>query len=296
VYALDYIGFGVILAALLYAETFQPFHRMFALDDEKIQYPHAEHERVPTGILYIYAIAIPFGVITAYLLISRASAHKLHVSLLGLGITLVLTEFLTNIAKNAIGRPRPDFLDRCQPAPNTSKTGLVNYAVCTQKDEHTLQDGWRSFPSGHSSFSWAGQGYLALHLAGQLGALRTGASLPSLLVCLIPLITAAGIAISRLEDYRHDPYDVTAGSLLGFAVAYVMYRRYFPRLRSVNCGVPYALPTENLLLKQRDEEMGVGGVRDAGEYELTADDDENDDDSNAGENRLPRRTNGEVEQ
>lgn len=289
-YALDYIGFGFLLAAFLFSRTFLPFHRMFSLDDEAIQYPHAEHERVPTAILYIYAIAIPFGVITAYLLIGRASAHKLHVSLLGLGITLVLTEFLTNIGKNAIGRPRPDLLDRCDPASNTPKTGLVNYSVCTETDQGMLQDGWRSFPSGHSSFSFAGLGYLALHLAGQLGALRTGANLPSLLLCLLPLLAAAGVAISRLEDYRHDPYDVTAGSLLGITVAYVCYRRYFPRLRSANCSEPFALATEHMLLKQRDEEMGAENARGVGEFELTADDD-----SENGEEREPMQVNGRVD-
>jgi diacylglycerol diphosphate phosphatase/phosphatidate phosphatase len=47
------------------------------------------------------------------------------------------------------------------------------------------------------------------------------------------------IAISRCEDYRHDVYDVTCGSILGFAVAYFSYRRYYPSLRSAKCDEPY---------------------------------------------------------
>jgi diacylglycerol diphosphate phosphatase / phosphatidate phosphatase len=267
-YALDYIGFGIILAALLVSNSFEPFHTLFSLDNPAIQYPHAEHERVPTPMLYVYAIAIPFASIAAYLLLTRSSAHKLHVSLLGLGITLVLAELLTNIIKNAVGRPRPDLLSRCKPKAGTPTTGLVGIDVCTETDPHTLQDGWRSFPSGHSSFSFAGLGYLALHLAGQLRALHTGADLPRFLICLIPLLAAGGVAVSRLEDYRHDPYDVTVGSLLGFTVAYFSYRRYFPRLRSANCAEPYAVSVDGSRLKGRDEEMGNGGVRDAGEFEL----------------------------
>lgn len=46
--------------------------------------------------------------------------------------------------------------------------------------------------------------------------------------------------MSRLADYRHDVYDVTSGSLLGIFMAYFIYRRYFPPLRSVDCDVPYS--------------------------------------------------------
>lgn len=59
------------------------------------------------------------------------------------------------------------------------------------------------------------------------------------LLVLAPLLGAALIAISRCEDYRHDVYDVTCGSILGFAVAYWSYRRFYPRLRNKNCGKPY---------------------------------------------------------
>ena len=47
------------------------------------------------------------------------------------------------------------------------------------------------------------------------------------------------MAVSRLADYRHDVYDVTAGSLLGFLLAYFIYRRYYPPLRAHDCHNPY---------------------------------------------------------
>ena len=55
----------------------------------------------------------------------------------------------------------------------------------------------------------------------------------------LPLVGAMLIAISRLEDYRHDVYDVTIGSLLGTVIAYFSYRRYYPSLRSAQCDDPY---------------------------------------------------------
>ena len=76
---------------------------------------------------------------------------------------------------------------------------------------------------------------------------------------MAPLIGAALIAISRLEDYRHDVYDVTFGSILGMAMAYFSYRRYYPALRSVRCDEPYpsraTVALHNAAGKMRDEEQ-----------------------------------------
>ena len=64
--------------------------------------------------------------------------------------------------KNAVGRPRPDLLARCKPREGTPVQGLVGVEVCGEGDGHLLRDGWRSFPSGHSSLAFCGLGYLAL--------------------------------------------------------------------------------------------------------------------------------------
>lgn len=76
--------------------------------------------------------------------------------------------------------------------------------------------------------------------------LRPRTNLISVLLVLSPLIGAALIAISRLEDYRHDPFDVTVGSVLGMSVAYMSYRRYYPALRSAMCHVPFPKPGESM--------------------------------------------------
>jgi diacylglycerol diphosphate phosphatase/phosphatidate phosphatase len=219
-------------------------------------------------MLFLYSIGIPFAVVLIALIVFRASSHKFHVSLLGLAISLVLASSLTNLAKNAIGRPRPDFLDRCKARPGTPQGSLVGIEVCTETNAHTLQDGWRSFPSGHSSFAFSGLGYLALWGAGQLHVFRPHANLLRGLLCLLPIVAAAGIAISRLEDYRHDPYDVSAGSLLGIIVAYASYRRYFPTLKSGVCDSPIPRRSDSMPLKH-DEEVAVN--RETGDFELADD-------------------------
>lgn len=47
------------------------------------------------------------------------------------------------------------------------------------------------------------------------------------------------IAISRLGDYRHDVWDVSAGAFLGSCIAYFTYRRYYPALTDRQCNTPY---------------------------------------------------------
>lgn len=72
------------------------------------------------------------------------------------------------------------------------------------------------------------------------------------------------IAISRCEDYRHDVYDVTCGSILGMAIAYFSYRRYYPQLRYPKCNEPFASKAtdEEGFAKLRDDEEAQRGAED----------------------------------
>lgn len=274
----------------------QPFHRLFFINDLAISFPHAEVERVPVAWNIIYAGIFPLFAVLCFNFLTGASRHKQHVTVLGLLIALVLTSFLTDTVKNAVGRPRPDLIARCKPASGTPENTLVGVEVCTETRSHILHDGWRSFPSGHSSFSFAGLGYMSLFLAGQVrlfvvgGGIRgrTGTGtvangrgddredgnvgeddedkaraiyargdLARALFCLAPLLGAAMIAISRCQDYRHDVYDVCTGALLGYVVAFWSYRRYWPALSSWRCHEPFPCPGKGPLYgRLRDEEEG----------------------------------------
>lgn len=72
------------------------------------------------------------------------------------------------------------------------------------------------------------------------------------------------IAISRCEDYRHDVYDVTTGSLLGILMAFFSYRKYYPGLATIQCDQPYPsrseLASSSLHGRLKDEEAQVSGA------------------------------------
>jgi len=191
---------------------------MFFISNINIQYPHALKERVPVTWGIFYGSVVPLICLVIWLGVSRAGVHKFHVTILGLLIryemvqsylqiladlpSIVLTLFITDCIKNAVGRPRPDLISRCKPATGTPDNVLVSFDVCTETDHHTLHDGWRSFPSGHSSFAFSGLGYLALFFAGQMHVFRPRTDLARALLAIAPLLGAAMIAISRCEDYR----------------------------------------------------------------------------------------------
>jgi diacylglycerol diphosphate phosphatase/phosphatidate phosphatase len=75
----------------------------------------------------------------------------------GNGRTLMWMRWLGTL-KNAIGKPRPDLIARCN-LTATEVSGFFengNYSLaghehCHQSDNAILKDGFRSFPSGHSS-------------------------------------------------------------------------------------------------------------------------------------------------
>ena len=51
-YAADYVGLAILVTVHVVSQLFiytEPFHRMFSLDDRRIQYPHADPEHVPVG-------------------------------------------------------------------------------------------------------------------------------------------------------------------------------------------------------------------------------------------------------
>lgn len=106
---------------------------------------------------------------------------ELHVGLLGLALSFVSTFFFVQCMKNLLGKPRPNMLSRCEPdlanardylvagfANSLADGRLYSAGICQQRDSAKLDEGFRSFPSGHSSISAAGLVYLTLFLASKL--------------------------------------------------------------------------------------------------------------------------------
>lgn len=105
---------------------------------------------------------------------------------------LALTGAVTETVKLAVGRPRPgnfpswkcfrnfggwrmilDLIDRCKPQSGAvdAYIGLSNSSICTETDWHILNDGWKSFPSGHSSCEFTKMLFGDLHRLASISIL-----------------------------------------------------------------------------------------------------------------------------
>lgn len=198
----------------------------------------------------VIAFSIP---LVSFFIGSALSPHKryyfvlLHVSILAFAISVLVNGFVTNFLKVWIGRPRPDFLARCQPRDGTNVDGLVTVEVCTTSDQSKLEDGFKSLPSGHASISFSSFYFLSLWMAGQLNVFSpdavngTNGTSVKALICFYPILLAAFVAISRTEDYRHRGSDIIAGTLIGTVIAWISYRMFFPPLAAPDCDTPYVL-------------------------------------------------------
>lgn len=63
--------------------------------------------------------------------------------------------------------------------------------------------------------SFAGLGYLAMYLAGKIGFFDRRGHSWKFFPLVLPLLGAAFVGISRIDNYWHHWYDVVVGSLLG---------------------------------------------------------------------------------
>ena len=193
-YIVDWLIIIIAAAVASVIGNITPNKRPFALSDLDISFPHTD-ETISSTLLIVCSIAIPAAIILVVALllpapatpgaVSRASVWKRklwewHVGWLSLALSLVSAWVITSCSKNLFGKPRPDLLARCNPdrdnitafavggfADVAEGVLLVSADICRSNDSSVLNDGFRSFPSGHSSFSAAGLVYLSLFLASK---------------------------------------------------------------------------------------------------------------------------------
>ena len=198
---------------------------------------------------------------------------------MGLALAYSITFIVANGAKEVLGKPRPNLLARCNPdltrqmssvaggIGNQIEEGITmfDWRICRNTGS-VLDEGFRSFPSGHSSrkllprtvsllinegtVAFAGLVYLALWLCAKLGisvpfsgprnlhseqaSLRTQAAAPPMYLILFPAIpvgAAIYISSTRYSDFWHHGFDVFVSAGLGILTAWLGFRWYHIPIR-----------------------------------------------------------------
>ncbi|EER90037.1 hypothetical protein BDA96_10G248600 [Sorghum bicolor] len=204
----------------------EPFHRFVGADMMPgLRYPLKDNT-VPVWAVPVVAVVVPVAII-AGIYVRRRNAYDLHHAILGLLFSVLITAVLTDAIKDGVGRPRPNFFWRCFPDGLPEYHNVTRAAIC-HGDPAVVKEGYKSFPSGHTSWSFAGLGFLSWYLAGKIRAFDRRGHVAKLCIVALPLLLAAMVAVSRVDDYWHHWQDVFTAGVLGLVVASFCYLQFFP--------------------------------------------------------------------
>ncbi|KAM7479672.1 hypothetical protein LguiA_027885 [Lonicera macranthoides] len=225
---------GVIDGLLNYVE---PFHRYIGKDMmTDLKFPFKE-DTVPMWAVPIFSILLPCVIFLIYY-IYRKDICDLHDAILGLLYSSLVTGVITDSIKDAVGRPRPNFYLRCFPDGQAKFSS--NGDVACDGLKKVIKEGYKSFPSGHTSWSFAGLGFLAWYLCGKIKVFDRRGHAAKLCIVVLPYLSAALIGVSRVDDYWHHWTDVFTGALIGTVISAVCYLLFFPFPNEVNGWAPHA--------------------------------------------------------
>ncbi|AQK88212.1 Lipid phosphate phosphatase 2 [Zea mays] len=213
---LDWAVLLLIAAADVGLNLVEPFHRFVGEDMlADLRYP-LKSNTVPVWAVPVYAVIGPIVVFVG-LYLKRRNVYDMHHAILG-------------------KLPKYDNITR----------GVLCDGVAS-----VIKEGHKSFPSGHSSWSFAGLGFLSWYLAGKVKAFDRRGHVAKLCVVLLPLLLAAMVAVSRVDDYWHHWQDVFAGGILGLVVASFCYLQFFPPPSGEQGFWPHAY-SEHILNPERE--------------------------------------------
>ncbi|RWR85510.1 lipid phosphate phosphatase 2-like protein isoform X1 [Cinnamomum micranthum f. kanehirae] len=203
-----------------------PFNRFIGEDMmTDIKYP-MKSNIVPFWAVQIVVLLLPFAIFSSYYYYRR-DVYDFHHAILGLLFSVLVTGVITNVIKDAVGQPRPDFYWRCFPDGKPHYDPIIGNVIC-HGDKSVIKEGRKSFPSGHTSWSFSGLGFLAWYLSGKIRVFDRQGHVAKLCLVILPLLVASLVGISRVDDYHHHWQDVFAGGLLGLMVASFCYLHFFP--------------------------------------------------------------------
>ncbi|WVY92878.1 hypothetical protein V8G54_031966 [Vigna mungo] len=190
----------------------EPFHRYVGEHMmTNLMFPFKK-DTIPMWAVPIFSIFLPILIFIGFYC-SRKDIYDLHHAILGLMFSSLITGVITDSIKDAVGRPRPNFFHRCFPDKIPAYDKDTGDVICTGI-KAVIKEGYKSFPSGHTSWSFAGLGFLSWYLSGKIRVFDRRGHIGKLCLVLLPLLIAALVGVTRVDDYWHHWTDVFAGGII----------------------------------------------------------------------------------
>lgn len=247
----------ILIIFMVYGTLLAPRYHEFLLLDSALMYSYRSEKEtvIPLYMLIIIAVVIPIiqfifcSIYNRHTLSGARRAWDIFSGLMALSGSMATQLMITCILKNICGLPRPDLISRCQPMQTEMLTygQLATVEICETflgdsvgPSLHILQEGFRSFPSGHLSTVFCGMVITSLNFAGKLQIFDKRGISFKVLLAICPIMVACFVSCTRISDNRHFLRDVIGGSVIGTHVAIWFYLQYFPSIFNLeNCGRAY---------------------------------------------------------
>ncbi|BFF89818.1 phospholipid phosphatase 5 [Drosophila madeirensis] len=236
----------IALTAIFFKlETMWAFKREIHAEELWLYKNPRRPDIVKGGELLFWVIVAPL-IVTVVFYVFTKDKRDFRAASWAWTLALCMNGLPTSMLKITVGRPRPDFFYRCFPdgvmvlnSSSISDGSSILDFNCTGIASD-INEGRKSFPSGHSSFAFASFGLIAYYVGAKLHAFdaRGRGHTWRLCIAAIPLIIATLVAVSRTCDYHHHWQDVTVGAIIGLLTGYISYRQYYPSIFGPQAGTP----------------------------------------------------------
>jgi len=200
----------------------------FRVDDVDYMRPLVP-ETVSSGVAGFFSGGVPLIILLILELVFFWNKWNLYHLVTGHATSTAFSLFFTSLFWITVGSHlglRPNFLTICQPDLKKLLPNVTYYTtdICTQP---LKKFDFQGFPSGHSSNAFAGWVFFVLYLNSKLKPWNGTAYVWKGLVLTIPLAFATWVALTRVRDFRHFPFQIFIGSLIGIVSAAFAYRLNF---------------------------------------------------------------------
>lgn len=172
--------------------------------------------------MIIIGLAVPLALIVLIETLHKRSCYRIIISYI-FGLHAAIS--LVSILKFSYGRPRPIFMEWCQPVlpDGTTCTASKNQDIfiedvtCRNENGRLGAKSRVSFPSGHASISSYASTYIALYLQFRLSS--ESSILLKHFLQFVCISMELSVCVSRVTEHMHFVSDVLVGVAIGTLLA-----------------------------------------------------------------------------